>query len=354
VSTRIFAIAAFALAAVACGGDGDSSPTPTPTERIATPTDRPATETPLGTADDIPRRGTWRTLAPMPTPRSEVAVAAVGGKIYVVGGFEGDGSTSDTVEVYDPATDTWTQAPPLPEGRHHAAAIGVADIFLFVIGGFGGGFNDPQANVYRLDTTRSVWEERAPLSMARGGHALAASACPSLTGACIYAVGGSDAGQGNVPQVEVYDDVTDIWTTVASLPTPRDHLAAAPDFRGGRIYAIGGRANVDFGRNLDANEEYNPATDTWTAKAPLPTARSGIAAASTLGRIYVFGGEGSEGTFAENEAYDTATDTWETLDPMPTARHGLGAVAFGDTIYVIGGGETPGGSVSAHNEAFTP
>jgi N-acetylneuraminic acid mutarotase len=181
-----------------------------------------------------------------------------------------------------------------------------------------------------------------------------AGACPGLISACLYAIGGSDAAQENVPEVEAYDDVTDTWTAAESLPTPRDHLAAAPDFRGGLIYAIGGRLNVDFGRNVQTSEEYSPGTDTWIAKASLPTARSGIAAAQLGGRIFVFGGEGSEGTFDENEAYDPATDTWETLEPMPTARHGLGAVAFGESIYVIGGGETPGGSVSGHNEAFTP
>jgi hypothetical protein len=118
---RLLVFAALTLIALACGGDSDPSPTATPAEPADTAT-RALTATPAGTADDAPRRGTWRTLAPMPTPRSEVAVAAVGGKIYVIGGFEGDGSTSDAVEVYDPATDTWTQAPSLPEPRHHTAA----------------------------------------------------------------------------------------------------------------------------------------------------------------------------------------------------------------------------------------
>ena len=31
--------------------------------------------------------GTWQTLAPSPTERSEVTAAALDGKIYVVGGF---------------------------------------------------------------------------------------------------------------------------------------------------------------------------------------------------------------------------------------------------------------------------
>jgi N-acetylneuraminic acid mutarotase len=291
----------------------------------------------------------------MPTPRGEVAAAELDGKVYVVGGFDGTGATSDAVEVYDPATDTWTQAPPLPEPRHHAAAIGlVGTTFIYVIGGFGTSFSDPQSSVYRFDVTRGIWEERAQLLNPRGGHAVTIAACPGRTGACIYAIGGSAEGQGNVAEVEAYDEEANSWSVVAALSTPRDHLAAGGTAANHNAFAIGGRLNVDFGRNLDANEEYDPGTDTWTGRAPLPTARSGIAAASLGGRIFVFGGEGNEGTFDENEAYDPQTDTWETLEPMPTARHGLGAAAVGDTIYVIGGGQTPGGSVSALNEAYTP
>ena len=97
---------------------------------------------------------------------------------------------------------------------------------------------------------------------------------------------------------------------------------------------------------------YNPRTDTWGKKAPLPTPRSGIAAATVKGRFYVFGGEETTGTFDTNERYSPGTDSWETMPPLPTARHGLGAVAMGDRIYTLGGGPTPGGSGSATNEVL--
>jgi len=168
----------------------------------------------------------------------------------------------------------------------------------------------------------------------------------------IYVIGGANGSGDNVAAVEAYDPGSDSWETKSELPTPRDHLAAATV--GERIYAVGGRLQVDFGRNLDANEVYDRAPDNWSRGPGIPTARSGIAAASLGGSIFVFGGEGNEGTFDENEVYAPQTNTWETLDPMPTARHGLGAAVVGDTIYVIGGGPTPGLSVSGANQAFTP
>jgi N-acetylneuraminic acid mutarotase len=101
-------------------------------------------------------------------------------------------------------------------------------------------------------------------------------------------------------------------------------------------------------------EVYDPVTDRWARAADLSTARSGITAVEVGGRVYVFGGEGGDGTFRENEAYDPARDTWQTMAPMPTGRHGLGSAVVDGRIHVINGGPTPGGSFSNLNEVFIP
>ena len=49
--------------------------------------------------------------------------------------------------------------------------------------------------------------------------------------------------------------------------TLRDHIAVS--VIGGKIYVAGGRLG-SFARNLPDNEEYDPTTDTWFKKAPLP------------------------------------------------------------------------------------
>ena len=102
------------------------------------------------------------------------------------------------------------------------------------------------------------------------------------------------------------------------------------------------------------HEEYDPALNRWQARKPLPTPRSGIAAATLDGKIFVFGGEAPSGTFHQVEAYDPQADSWSTYAPMPTARHGLGAVTVGERLYVVSGGPTPGASASSRNEIFTP
>ena len=142
------------------------------------------------------------------------------------------------------------------------------------------------------------------------------------------------------------------WVSRARLPTPRDHLAA--ETASGKVYAIGGRRNGDYRRNLAVVEAYDPAADRWACVADLPTARSGITASEVGGKIYVFGGESGQGTFRENEAYDPGRDAWLALAPMPTGRHGLGSAVVRGRIHVLCGGPTPGGSFSDLHEVFIP
>jgi N-acetylneuraminic acid mutarotase len=87
---------------------------------------------------DIAAPGTWTTLAPLPTPRQEVAVAGLRGQVWVIGGFGSTAEPTATVESYDPTTNTWTTRAPLPEPVHHAAAVVVGER-LFVVGGYTGG-----------------------------------------------------------------------------------------------------------------------------------------------------------------------------------------------------------------------
>src|SRR5262249_48374700 len=78
--------------------------------------------------------GRWEARAPMPTSRSEVAAAEVGGKVYVVGGLVETGLTG-ALEAYDPAADTWQVLAPLPEPAHHPSAASLAGK-LYVFGGY--------------------------------------------------------------------------------------------------------------------------------------------------------------------------------------------------------------------------
>ena len=282
----------------------------------------------------------WIALESLQQPRQEVAVAAVNGLVYVLGGI-GATAALASVEEYDPRTNQWRFVAPMPETLHHQAAA-VVDDMLYVIGGYRTLAFDATDSVYRYDLRTNSWTRVASLPAPRA--ALAAVTIDGL----IYAVGGVPGGRA----LHSYNPRTDQWTALAPMPTAREHLAAAAI--GGKLYVAGGR----FPANLDAFEVYDPVTNRWTTLPPLPTARGGLGAAAVGSRIYVFGGEGNgaspTGVFAENESYDVETNTWRTELPMPTPRHGIGAAVIDGRIYLPGGATLQGfGAVSAH-DAFVP
>ena len=134
----------------------------------------------------------------------------------------------------------------------------------------------------------------------------------------------------------MYNPENDTWKKLASLPTPRDHMAASP--LNEKIYVIGGHIDVDFRNNLDTNEELDPETNHWISRSPLEKKWSGVTSQVLNKKILVFGGESRQEKFTEYEAYDPNKDTWETLSPMPFGRHGLGSANYKNETHLIGGG----------------
>jgi N-acetylneuraminic acid mutarotase len=265
-----------------------------------------------------------------------MAVAELGGKIYVLGGYPANRVTVTTVQVYDVATDSWTLGPPLPGPVNHTTAVS-ANGKLYVLGGQssaagGGPFVD---SVFELDPALGEWVLKAPMPRARGGGAAA------VVDGLIYMVGGRPPhGQ----DFAVYDPTADTWTVLPDLPTGRNHIAAGAIE--GKIYVVGGRFGSGFSSDMtDLVEVFDPAASSWSTEAPMPTIRGGINAAVMNGCLHIFGGEGANGMFNQHEVYDPVTDTWLSLPPMATAVHGVtGSAVIGEWIYLPGGGTAVGGS----------
>jgi len=160
----------------------------------------------------------------------------------------------------------------------------------------------------------------------------------------LYVVGlDSDDPGAEGGQVEVFDPVINSWMTRSSLGTPRGALMA--EAVRGKCYAIGGGTGGGgplFGfPALDAVEEYDPSTDTWKPKAPLPAPRAIGGSAVVRNKIYVVGGSAEIGWFVTPSAavaiYDPKTDTWASGADMPTPRIGLAVAAVNGLIYAAGG-----------------
>jgi N-acetylneuraminic acid mutarotase len=292
-------------------------------------------------------QGRWLQKAPLPLPRSEMAWAAVlDGRMHLVGGYGEQRVDRPYHHVYDPATDTWSNAPFLPRGANH---VGVAVVGgkLYAIGGFIEQNRKPDALCFVLDG--EGWRPIAPLP-----KPFAAIGCTEA-GGMLHAIGGAIGDtfptKRSVDWHLVYDPRIDQWSTRAPMPTGRDHTGVLT--ANGLIQVVGGRVD-SFHTNSNLHHAYDPKADKWEPRAPLPTARSGHGAVLYRDRIFVMGGEGTNRVFGQNEGYDLQKDAWESYAPMPTPRHGLGAVAIGDFIHVAGGGPVMGGSFqSAVHEVFT-
>ena len=89
-----------------------------------------------GCSDDA---ASWRLLPPAPQARTEVAGAALNGRVAVVGGLTADGAVSARVDLYDPKRRRWLRLPDMPAPRHHAMAASRGDR-LYVAGGYGDPF----------------------------------------------------------------------------------------------------------------------------------------------------------------------------------------------------------------------
>ena len=117
-------------------------------------------------------QGSWTMKAPIPLARNEVALAAVGGKVHVIGGgIKGVAGTYH--DEYDPATDRWRTRAPLPYGLDHIGAA-VLNGKIYTVGGFvGSPHKDGQPHVLEYDPAADKWRELSPLKSGLGSVAVA-------------------------------------------------------------------------------------------------------------------------------------------------------------------------------------
>lgn len=290
--------------------------------------------------------GKWEQWRPTLSARTEVAAATLFDKLYIFGGF-GEKGITNQVDVLDLKTGIWSVGFPMPEALHHMAAV-TLNGKIYLVGGFRSGMWVPTDTLYEFDPTANRWTKKASMPTERG--ALGAG----VVNGRIYAIGGAQRHIFQLKDVaanESYDPATDKWTTHAALPTPRDHFTVSVVDE--KLYALGGRVDVDYNRNLNRNEVYDPITDQWTILTSMPTARSGITSQALNGKIHVFGGESGEGTFNQHEAYDPATGKWETKPPLPHAVHGLGSAVVDGKIHLLTGGPRPGGGGSQFHQVYS-
>jgi N-acetylneuraminic acid mutarotase len=299
-------------------------------------------------------KGKWIRRAPLPRAIGELLGVAVNDKLYASQGLLPGFKPAGLMYEYDPASDAWMQKKPMPHPVHHAA-IAALNGKMYVFGGFDAPSSGPPGwnpvNLsWEYDPAKDDWRALSPMPTMRGGGVAA------VVGGKFYVIGGAGAApeadspairprqpQRSVGTVEEYDPSTNTWRTRAPMPTACNHMGG--EAVNGKVYLIGGRLSgafiIGLPGNTDLVQAFDPATDSWTTRTPMPTARSGLNTASLNGIIYAAGGEAqtnaSLAAFRAFEAYDPANDTWSQLPSMLLPRHECIMAALGNRIHVAGG-----------------
>jgi N-acetylneuraminic acid mutarotase len=284
----------------------------------------------------------WVRKADLPTGRVMQSVAAVNGKIYVLGGFEGNPEArmgSRKVEVYTPSTNTWVKKADMLTGRGSLASVEVAGK-IYVMGGSPGAAFPPVAAAEVYDPALDSWSKLPDMQEALDG------ATASLVDGKVFVIGGTQYDsltqeRISISTVEEYDPETKTWVKKTDMPTPRYALSSC--VINGKIYVIGGMIStfqmVTPVFATKAVEVYDPQTDTWTKKADMPAPRADAALAVLNGKIYIFGGTETDDGSATSTifVYDPDLDQWTTSSSMPFKRLALSASMVDGRIYILGG-----------------
>jgi len=199
-----------------------------------------------------PAVGGWVPRAPMPTARSGGGKAVIDGKIYVAGGRPPGGSA---FEVYDPATDSWEKLPDLPTQRNHLAMVALNGKVIVAGGRFQAGAMAERTDIVEIfDPATRTWSRGAPLPAPRGGITGAA-----LNG-CMFVFGGEGERShvlGLTPNTYGYDPRANRWTQLPNLPIAVHGLKGAAVING-RIFLPGGGITLGGNSGTNAMQVYRP------------------------------------------------------------------------------------------------
>jgi N-acetylneuraminic acid mutarotase len=282
----------------------------------------------------------WQSLAPLPAPRGHMVLAELNGKLYALGGDDDSGRTSK-LEVYDPSTDTWTAKAdaPINPAYWDAQARAIGDSLYINYK------DDPGLYIYEPDT--DSWVNLS-------GNLNHWNVATAVIDGKFYVAGGDDDGGNARSELVVFDPQTRSTTQLASAPTAvAGPVGAAIE---GKFYLIGGWDNSP---SFDIVQIYDPATDTWTTGTAAPVGVSNAFRGGVIGADVYIGrrASGPTGDFLtfdrySRKAYELTLGGGQTLPPPPnpvtiTAANisdwaGNTITADLDTTFVPSAGQPPG------------
>jgi probable HAF family extracellular repeat protein len=188
--------------------------------------------------------------------------------------------------------------------------------------------------------TANYWSVRAALLPERRGHAV------GVANGLLYAIGGENKFGHVISTVQAYNPATDSWSSKAPLPVGRQSANGAATINS-TIYVAGGQNPA--GTLTNTLYAYNATTNSWTTRANMPVPGGCGGSAVIAGKLYVFSGcrlvSGAQDAAGLLHRYDPGTNTWTTLRSAPAVHFQPVVAAIGGKLYVAGGNSGSGTAI---------
>ena len=299
---------------------------------------------------------TWSAAPQMPTERvaGHTATSLADGRMLVAGGVKAGGTGTAAVDLFDPATTTWTPVAPMNVVRSSHTATLLADGRVLVVGGSTvsssastGYVNNASAEIY--DPAADTWTATPTMSAARSHHT-----ATLLPDGKVLVVGGENVLYLVEATAEVYDPVANTWTTTRGAPvSPRSQhsatllpsglvlVAGGFDIVNGVLTPLAGAELYDPVLHTTSTTDGNGVTTTtvtggldFIATAPMASPHYGQSATRLAdGRVVVVGGNTTQ-----TELYDPTSAAWTTAGATAATHTSHGAVVMPDGRLLVAGG----------------
>jgi hypothetical protein len=277
-------------------------------------------------------QGQWVITGTMQTDREfNAQVKLANGKILSIGGIDNNNSLLASAEIYDSASRAWAPTNNMAQPREVFPAVVLTNGKVLVSGGLGAG-STVLAAAELYDPMKGTWSPVGSLAVARYGHTatLLQTGKVLVTGGCTASACSTDTAVS-----ELYDPVSNTWSTTGSLNTARySHTAVLLNtgMHTGKVLAVGGSAGSSC-------ELYDPSKGTWSKAASTNVSR-GSNATTMLpdGKVLITGGASGRFPINSAEIYDPSVNTWTPTGNMTTGRYAHTATLLTDGTVVIAGG----------------
>lgn len=214
----------------------------------------------------------------MPKPVTNAGAAAIGSKIYVVGGLDANYAAVNNLQVFNTATGTWSSGKALPVKLSQPAVV-------------------------------------------------------SMPNGKLYVFGGSNEYDTSVKTTYIYTPATNAWSTGASMPTARAFATGIQQGTTNVAWIMGGYSSPYLGYELKTVEVYNASTNSWSTKPSMTNKRAAAAGAYYKSQNHVLNGADYYGR-ADGEWFQP--NAWiNGVKGTQALRTPTGAVF--DGAYVFGG-----------------